>query len=101
MIKNTWYFAYHHNPKQKWSLPRGFAEELENQKINLIRQEVSDPNMIKLPTSKEIETQKINVVLVFYAGYNKILNNNLIKHIVIFCPLLPFLNHFLHLDQLK
>ena len=79
MIKNTWYFAYHHNPKQKWSLPRGFAEELENQKINLIRQEVSDPNMIKFPTSKEIETQKINVVLVFYAGYNKILNDNLIN----------------------
>ena len=46
MIKNTWYFYYHHNPKQKWSLPRGFAEELENQKVKVIRKECSDPNMI-------------------------------------------------------
>ena len=78
MIKNTWYFAYHHNPKQQWSLPRGFAEELENQKIKLIRQEVSDPNKIKFPSAKEIKTKKIIVVLVFYAGYNKLLNKNLI-----------------------
>ena len=39
MIKNTWYFTYHHNPKTQWSTPRGFAEELENQQINLIRNE--------------------------------------------------------------
>ena len=78
MIKNTWYFTYHHNPRQKWSLPRGFAEELENQKINLIKKEVRDPNMITLPSKKEIENKNINVVLIFYAGFNDQLNKNLI-----------------------
>ena len=78
MIKNTWYFTYHHNPRQEWSLPRGFAEELENQKINLIRKEVSDPNMITLPSKKEIEKENIKVVLIFYAGFNDQLNKNLI-----------------------
>ena len=79
MKKNTWYFAYHHNPKQQWSLPRGFAEELENQKIRLIRKEVSDPNMMTLPSANQIETKKIKVVLIFYAGYNEKLNKNLIN----------------------
>ena len=78
MIKNTWYFSYHHNPKQEWSLPRGFAEELENQKIKLIRNEVSHPNMMKLPSAEEIETKKIKVVLIFYAGCNEKLNKNLV-----------------------
>ena len=79
MINNAWYFIYHHNPREKWSLPRGFAEELEKQKITLIRKEVSDPNLMELPSEKEIEIKKIKVVLIFYAGYNAKLNNNLIS----------------------
>ena len=79
MIKNTWYFSYHHNPSQKWSLPRGFAEELENQEIKVIRNEYNDPNLFKLPSAKEIEKENIKVVLIFYAGYNFQLNNNLIR----------------------
>ena len=43
--------------QKKWSLPRGFAEELEKQKINLIRKEVSDPNLMELPSEKEIESK--------------------------------------------
>ena len=77
--ENTWYFTYHHIPKEKWSLPRGFADELENQKVNLIRKEVSDPNMMKMPTADEIEIQNIKVVLIFYAGYNDKLNKSLIN----------------------
>jgi len=79
VIKNTWYFTYHHNPKTQWSTPRGFAEELENQQINLIRNEVSNPNKMELPSANEIETNSIKVVLVFYAGYNEKLNKNLIN----------------------
>ena len=79
MIKDQWYFTYHHNPKQKWSLPRGFAEELENQEIKVIRNEYSDPNLFKLPSAKEIEKENIKVVLIFYAGYNFELNINLIR----------------------
>ena len=79
MINNAWYFIYHHNPIEKWSLPRGFAEELEKQKIYLIRKEVSDPNLMELPSEKEIRIKKIKVVLIFYAGYNEKLNNNLIN----------------------
>ena len=78
MIKYKWYFTYHHNPLEKWSLPRGFAKELENQKINLLVKEVSDPNMMHLPSAKEIEKENIKVVLIFYAGYNNKLNKNLI-----------------------
>ena len=79
MKENTWYFTYHHIPKEQWSLPRGFADELENQKVNLIRKEVSDPNMIAMPTAEEIEIKNIKVVLIFYAGYNDKLNKSLIK----------------------
>tara|TARA_B100001248_G_C27392306_1_gene463196 strand:+ start:2445 stop:3338 length:894 start_codon:yes stop_codon:yes gene_type:complete len=79
VIKNTWYFSYHHNPRQRWSLPRGFAEELENQAIKVIRNECSDPNLFKLPSEKEIERENIKVVLIFYAGYNFQLNNKLIR----------------------
>ncbi len=79
MNKNTWYFSYHHNPEYLWSLPKGFAEELENQNINVIRNECSNPNLMRLPTAEEIKTKNINVVLIFYAGYNEILNKNLIK----------------------
>ena len=79
MIKKTWYFTYHHNPKTQWSTPRGFAEELENQQINLIRNEVSNPNKMELPSANEIETNNIKVVLVFYAGYSEKLNKNLIN----------------------
>ncbi len=79
MKKNTWYFVYHHNPEYEWSLPRGFAEELEKQSIKVIRNECNNPNMFRLPSSKDIKKQKIKVVLVFYAGYNYQLNKNLIK----------------------
>ena len=79
MINNAWYFIYHHNPKNEWSTPRGFAEELEKQKINLIKKEVSDPNLMELPSKNEIEGKNIKVILVFYAGYNEKLNNNLIN----------------------
>ena len=79
MEENTWYFIYHHIPNEKWSLPRGFADELENQKVKLIRKEVSDPNMMTMPTSEEIEIKKIKVVLIFYAGYNDKLNKSLIN----------------------
>ena len=34
---------------------------------------------MRLPTAEEIKTKNINVVLIFYAGYNEILNKNLIK----------------------
>ena len=57
MPKDTWYFAYHHNSEYEWSLPRGFAEELENQEIKVIRNECSDPNLIRFPSEKEIEKQ--------------------------------------------
>ncbi|MCR8538762.1 MAG: glycosyltransferase [Prochlorococcus marinus CUG1439] len=79
MIRKTWYFTYHHNPKENWSLPKGFAKELENQNINLISKEVSNPNNIELPSEEEIEKKQIQVVLIFYAGYNEKLNNNLIN----------------------
>ena len=78
MIKNTWYFTYHHNPKNEWSTPKGFAEELEKQNINLIRNEVSNPKNMELPSANQIEKENIKVVLVFYAGYNEKLNDNLI-----------------------
>ena len=79
MIKEKWYFTYHHNPKQKWSLPRGFAEELKIQKVPLIVDEVSDPDNMRLPSAREIKKENIKVVLIFYAGYNNKLNKNLIK----------------------
>ena len=79
MINDSWYFAYHQNPKYSWSLPRGFADELENQKIKVIRNECSDPNIMRLPSAKEIEEKKIKVLLIFYAGYNQKLNKDLIK----------------------
>ena len=79
MYKDTWYFVYHHNSEYEWSLPRGFAEELENQEIKVIRNECSDPNLFRLPSAKEIENENIKVVLIFYAGYNFQLNNNLIR----------------------
>ena len=84
LIRNTWFFTYHHNPKEKWSLPRGFAEELEKQKVKLIRKEVNDPNMMILPTAKEIEAKNISVVLIFYAGRNYKLNESLIKCVKIY-----------------
>ena len=43
-----------------------------------IRKEVSDPHLMELPSEKEIRIKKIKVVLIFYAGYNEKLNNNLI-----------------------
>lgn len=79
MANNTWYFIYHHCQEYEWSLPRGFADELEKQEIDVIRNECNDPNMFRLPSAEEIEIQKINVVLVFYAGYHYELNKNLIK----------------------
>ncbi len=79
MYKDAWYFVYHHNSEYEWSLPRGFAEELENQEIKVIRNECSDPNLFRLPSAKEIENENIKVVLIFYAGYNFQLNNNLIR----------------------
>ena len=79
MPKDTWYFAYHHNSEYEWSLPRGFAEELENQEIKVIKNECSDPNLFRLPSAKEIENENIKVVLIFYAGFNFQLNNNLIR----------------------
>ena len=79
MYKDTWYFVYHHNSEYEWSLPTGFAEELENQEIKVIRNECSDPNFFRLPSAKEIENENIKVVLIFYAGYNFQLNNNLIR----------------------
>tara|TARA_A100001388_G_C28698399_1_gene464877 strand:+ start:83 stop:997 length:915 start_codon:yes stop_codon:yes gene_type:complete len=79
VIKNTWYFTYHHNPKNEWSTPKGFAEELEKQNINLIRNEVSNPKNMELPSANQIEKENIKVVLVFYAGYNEKLNDNLIN----------------------
>jgi len=77
--ENTWYFTYHHITNEKWSLPRGFADELENQKINIIRKEVSDPNLMRMPTAEEIKSEKIKVVLIFYAGFNENLNKSLIN----------------------
>ena len=79
MYKDTWYFVYHHNSEYEWSLPRGFAEELENQEIKVIRNECSNPNLFRLPSAKEIDNENIKVVLIFYAGYNFQLNNNLIR----------------------
>ena len=78
MKEDTWFFTYHHIPNEKWSLPRGFADELENQKINLIRKEVSDPNLMKMPTAEEIKIKRIRVVRIFYAGYNEKLNKSLV-----------------------
>jgi len=75
--ENTWYFTYHHIPNQKWSLPRGFADELEKQQVKLIRKEVSDPDIMRMPTAEEVKNQNIKVVLIFFAGYNEKLNKNL------------------------
>ena len=59
MNEDTWYFTYHHNPREKWSLPRGFADELEIQKVKLIRKEVNNPDLMRLPSAEEIETKNI------------------------------------------
>ena len=65
MIKDKWYFTYHHNPKQKWSLPRGFAEELKIQKVQLIVDEVSDPDNMRLPSARGIKNKRKNHVCRF------------------------------------
>lgn len=79
MKNHTWYFIYHHKPNELWSLPRGFADELENQNIRVLRKEVSNPFLMRLPTEKEIISNNITVLLIFYAGYNYGLNKDLIS----------------------
>ena len=79
MFNGSWYFVYHHDPKDKWSLPIGFAKELEKQNINLKTYNILDLNKFKLPSKEEITLNNISVLLIFFCGYSNLLIEELIK----------------------
>jgi hypothetical protein len=66
--EKCWCFLYHHDNQEEWSLPRGFAHELEKGGINVKRLEFNDPKDFKLPNKKFLITNNISVLLIFYAG---------------------------------
>ena len=74
-----WCFLYHHDKHEKWSLPKGFAKELESQGINLKRLEFQNPLNFKLPNKEYIKKNNIKVLLIFYSGYSEYLDKELIK----------------------
>ena len=69
-----WCFLYHHDKHEKWSLPKGFAKELESQGINLKRLEFQNPLNFKLPNKEYIKKNNIKVLLIFYSGYSEYLD---------------------------
>ena len=75
----SWCFLYHHNKNERWSLPIGFADELESQGINLKRLEFYNPLELKLPNKEYIKKNNITVLLIFYSGYSEYLDKELIK----------------------
>ena len=79
MPNGSWYFLYHHDPIDKWSLPIGFAEELEKQNIDLKTHNIFNLNKFKLPSREEIIADKISVLLIFFCGYSNLLIDELIK----------------------
>ncbi|KGG02879.1 hypothetical protein EU99_1841 [Prochlorococcus marinus str. MIT 9321] len=76
---SSWCFLYHHDKNEKWSLPVGFANELESQGISLKRKEFHNPLEFKLPNNEYIKKNKITVLLIFYSGYSDYLDKELIN----------------------
>ena len=75
--ENCWCFLYHHHNQEEWSLPRGFAYELEQQGINVKRLEFDQPKDFKLPNKNFLIKNNISVLLIFYAGSSTNLDNQL------------------------
>ena len=79
MSNRSWYFIYHHIPNQKWSCPIGFADELENQGVSLIKYNILNLQDFKLPSKKEVISKNISVLLIFFCGYSDLLIKELKK----------------------
>ena len=76
-INKSWIFIYHHLKEEKWSLPKGFSETLSNKGLNIIDLPFENEENISIPNKKFIDENKVEVLLVFYAGYSEILNSKL------------------------
>lgn len=65
----NWLFIYEKkNNTEIWSTPKGFADALRSQKINLFEYTFSDPKNVNLPKKIYFDNNKIKVVLIFFAG---------------------------------
>ncbi len=75
----NWCILYKKDPKEKWNLPFGFANEMEKQELRLKRIEIKKSQDLKLPNKDFIIKNKINIILIFYSGFNIVLNESLKK----------------------
>ena len=90
-INKSWIFIYHHLKEEKWSLPKGFSETLSNKGLNIIDLPFENEENISIPNKKFIDENKVEVLLVFYAGYSEILNSKL-KIFKMNCPEVIIIN---------
>jgi len=76
-----WCFVYHDPDEASgaWTLQRGFAEALRAEGVELWCCPFCDPNELTLPSSKELQTWRISVLLVFYAGRSEALERELLR----------------------
>lgn len=76
-----WCFVYH-DPQplsEGWTLPRGFAEALKAEGVQLWSYPFKDPSHVRLPSCDELRQREVTVLLVFYAGRSLELEAELLR----------------------
>ncbi len=76
--KLNWCVIYRKDPLDSWTLPFGFANEMEKQNLNIKRVEFKNAIDMKLPDENFLIKYKIKIILIFHSGFNINLNNSLI-----------------------
>ena len=77
----TWCFVYH-DPQPEtadWTLPRGFGEALQAEGVPLWTVTFADPERVQLPSAAELQQRGVTVLLVFYAGRSRALEQELLR----------------------
>lgn len=73
----NWLVVYHDSKDGSWTIATGIIESLKELGVDILEFTFENPNNFKLPESKFFEENQIKVVLSFYAGKSKCLENEL------------------------
>ena len=75
----NWLVIYHDRKEGSWNIASGIVNSLKDFGVNVLKFTFENPHDFKLPKKKFFQENKIQVVLSFYAGKSKCLEEELIR----------------------